>query len=98
MADFIRIDLDSVKKFRNGQEWRWVNRAASGDFVSVGDGRNIVKVSKMLVDAGADPAKEVRVFRGDMLCMSGALNAVMSPLSAASFAPAAGIIDSEAPA
>ena len=72
MADFIRIDLDSVKKFRNGQEWRWVNRAASGDFVSVGDGRNIVKVSKMLVDAGADPAKEVRVFRGDMLCMSGA--------------------------
>lgn len=76
MSEVVRIDLDSVKKHRNAQEWRWVNRATCGDVSSTGDGGNIVKVAKALIERGHAPEVEVKCYRGNMLCLSGASLAI----------------------
>ena len=55
------IFLDSVPKYRNAQEWRPVNRASCGEFVSVGDGDNLKIVARLMVEAGV--TGEVDVYR-----------------------------------
>jgi hypothetical protein len=59
----VRIELDSVRKDRNGSEWRMVGRARSEGFESVGDGHNIKAVCAQLRDAGFDG--DCEVWRGD---------------------------------
>ena len=57
-----KIELDSVRRYKNKSEWRNVNRATCGDIVSVGDGDNIRKVCKELVISGY--SGPVEVWRG----------------------------------
>jgi hypothetical protein len=47
-----RMELDSVPKWRNSSEWRNINRARCGEFESVGDADNIVKICRMMLRAG----------------------------------------------
>ena len=56
------IFLDSVPKYRNAQEYRPVNRASCGEFVSVGDGDNLKIVARLMVEAGV--TGYVDVYRG----------------------------------
>lgn len=57
-----RIELDSVKRHRNAQEWRMVPRARCGDLESVGDGQNIKIVAQLMLAAGM--VGPVTVYRG----------------------------------
>jgi hypothetical protein len=47
-----RMELDSVPKRRNSNEWRNVNRARCGEFESVGDWDNIARLCRMMLEAG----------------------------------------------
>lgn len=60
----IDIYLDSVWKVRNASEGRWINRASAEGIEETGDGDNIVKLAKRLLEAGHSGEVEVR--RGTM--------------------------------
>jgi glyoxylase-like metal-dependent hydrolase (beta-lactamase superfamily II) len=66
----IHIHLDSVVLQENSSEYRKVPRAKCGEFESSGDGWNINKVAKMILDSGHDPEDEVYVLRGNTLCFT----------------------------
>lgn len=57
-----RIDLGSVRKYRNSREWRPVDRASWKHLESVGDGENIVKLARMMLEEGV--TGPVEVYRG----------------------------------
>ena len=61
----IEIQLDAVWKSRNASEGRYVNRASANGMEVSGDGDNIAKLAKALVDAGA--AGRCVIKRGDMV-------------------------------
>jgi len=66
----IRVDLDTVKKYRNKQEWRPVQRARilSHDLEVVGDGPIIKHVCKLFTEKYPQIDAYVEVFRGDTCC------------------------------
>ena len=57
------IYLDSVRKYRNANEWRPINRATCGEFSSQGDGDNLKNIAKKMLEAGV--VGEVDVYRGE---------------------------------
>lgn len=63
MREEIRIELDSVKKHRNAQEWRNVNRASACGIEVTGDGTLIDKLCQSLIDAGHAPDTPASVWR-----------------------------------
>jgi hypothetical protein len=60
----IRMELDSVRKYRNAQEWRPVNRARAEGIEEVGDHSVIVGLCQKLIEAGH--TGKVEVWRGAM--------------------------------
>jgi len=65
----LRIDLDSVIKYRNGQEYRSISRARCGDKERCGDGFIIKQLCSDLL-ADHDPNTLVDVYRGQTRCFS----------------------------
>lgn len=65
----IRIELDSIKKWRNKHEFRPMNRASALGLEKVGDGHLIGPLCKLLIEAGHDPSTPASAWRGDMLCL-----------------------------
>lgn len=57
-----RVELDSVKKYRNKSEYRTVDRAKWQHLESVGDGENIVKLAKQMLSEGVSGRMDV--YRG----------------------------------
>ena len=57
-----RIELDSVRKYRNANEWRPVGRARCGEIESIGDGSNIRACVAKMLDLGM--SGDVEVVRG----------------------------------
>jgi len=64
----IRIELDTVRKDINGQEWRWVNRASACGMEESGDGRVIVNLCQRLLEGGY--TGEVMVYRDETPCFN----------------------------
>jgi hypothetical protein len=64
----IRVELDTVPKWRNQNEWRPVNRARAEGYEETGDHSVIITLCKRLVADGYDPEETVEVWCGD--CMA----------------------------
>ena len=64
----ITVQLDAVRKYRNAQEYRTVNRARIGDIEEIGDGRVVLKALKRVSENGARSDALVEVLRGDTTC------------------------------
>lgn len=65
----ITVRLDSVRRYRNTQEYRPVNRARIGDDIEViGDGKIIHRALEMARLAGASIEAPVVVLRGETTC------------------------------
>jgi hypothetical protein len=62
----IRIELDSVRKYRNAHEWRPVNRASAQGIEEVGDHEIISALCRKLIAAGH--SGQVEVWRGETPC------------------------------
>lgn len=62
------IQLDSVRKHRNPQEWRPVNRASCEGLEHSGDGDNIAGIAKMLLACDYPPNQAACVIRGSTVC------------------------------
>jgi hypothetical protein len=70
----IRIELDSVRKYRNAQEWRNVNRASALGMEEVGDHDVIKVLCRRITEAGH--TGDVEVWRGELPCFKAAPLAV----------------------
>ena len=66
----ITVKLDSVKKYRNAQEYRNVNRASAEGHSVVGDGSIISRLCADLVGFGRDPATPVQITRENTVCFT----------------------------
>lgn len=64
----LTITLDTIRKQRNANEWRHVNRASCGEYEQTGDGNNIVNLCRDLIDAGHPVDTPVDVVRGSTKC------------------------------
>lgn len=70
----IRIELDAVRKWRNKQEYRTIQRARAKGHEVTGDGMLIERLCKTLISEGGEaPDEQCEVWRGGTLCFS-ALN------------------------
>jgi len=65
-----RIELDSVRKYRNAREWHEVPRARCNGLEIVGYGKIIRQLCASLAEQGADLEGLVEVYRGDTLCFA----------------------------
>jgi len=72
MTKEIRIDLDSVKKWRNNQEYYTLPRARCEEFdlEEVGTGRIIKRLAKRLYEEKGQIEASLVVFRGVTLCFT----------------------------
>lgn len=59
----IRIELDTVPKWRNQNEWRPLNRARFEDYEEKGDHSVIISLCKRLLADGYSPEEMVEVWR-----------------------------------
>lgn len=70
----IRINLDSVRKYRNTKEWRPVNRATATfrgkTYERTGDGYNIRLLCRDLLGDFPQISEQVEVWRGDTPCFA----------------------------
>lgn len=64
----LRIELDSVRKYRNRAEYRPMNRASLGELSIEGDGPLIGRLCALKIEAGGDPQSLVEVYRDETLC------------------------------
>ena len=64
----ITVKLDTVRKYRNTQEYRPVNRATCESYEAVGDGDVIRQVLQLYHTDNPQFIGQVEVRRGDMLC------------------------------
>lgn len=65
----LRIELDTVRKYRTKQEYRQINRATCGELSVEGDGWNIHKLCQLLAEN--NPRNTVvEVYRGGTLCFT----------------------------
>ena len=63
----IRIELDSVRKYRSKTEYRTVNRASCGGVTVTSDGDNIQKLCAILIENNHQNTV-VEVYRAGTLC------------------------------
>ncbi|MEL6596286.1 MAG: hypothetical protein AAFQ47_10140 [Pseudomonadota bacterium] len=69
MTDTIRIDLDTVRVYRNSQEYRPMNRARSSLGHEIkGDGPIISELASILREENPSFDGHLEVYRGDILC------------------------------
>lgn len=68
----IRIELDSVKRYRNSAEteYRYVPRARWENLEVVGDGWIVRDLCRLIVGENRSVSGLVHVFRGDTLCFT----------------------------
>jgi hypothetical protein len=66
-----RIELDTIRKYRNASEWRSINRARCGQYEATGDGKVIEQICRDMEKNGETGA--VEVWRGATLCFPSAL-------------------------
>jgi hypothetical protein len=64
----MRIELDSVRRYRGKKEYRPVNRARCMGIEEIGDHQIIVSICRKLLAAGF--SGDVEVWRGDVPCFS----------------------------
>ena len=78
----ITVELDTVRKYRNPQEHRPVNRATCEGYEAVGDGDVIRQVLQLYHTNNPQFTGQVEVRRGDMLCfVTTSLNQWLFPVS-----------------
>jgi hypothetical protein len=78
----ITVELDTVRKYRNTQEYRPVNRATCEGYEAVGDGDVIRQVLQLYHKDNPHFTGKVQVRRGDMLCfVITSLNQWLFPVS-----------------
>lgn len=63
----IRIELDTVPKCRNQNEWRPIGRARAEGYEEKGDHSVIISLCKRLVADGHSPEETVEVWRGTQM-------------------------------
>jgi hypothetical protein len=63
-----RIELDTVRKYRNDKEWRNVNRATCGQYEATGDGKVIEQISRAMMENGE--TGQVEVWRAGTMCFA----------------------------
>lgn len=64
----LRVELDTVRKYRNSVEYRPMNRARLGDLAVESDGPLIGRLCALKIESGADGGEQVEVYRGETLC------------------------------
>lgn len=69
MTKTIRIDLDTVRVYRNKSEYRTKNRARSSfGHEIIGDGPILSTLAAILREENPEIHGQVEVYRGDTLC------------------------------
>ena len=65
----LRIELDSVRKYRGAHQYRPIGRATCGDVSVQGDGANIQKLCAVLAENNPR-SSPVEVYRAGTLCFA----------------------------
>jgi len=65
-----RVELSTVKKWRNNSEWRNISRATCCGVSVTGEGEIVAKAIQAAIDEGNTCGGDVMVYRNGTLCFT----------------------------